>query len=306
MADFTAAITRLNNIAHNADQVFRNLFDLYYNPTELDITLEYYDESGVLQTVKIPNLAKWRNTLARSVLSMMSAAYYVDADNGSDDLGDGTVNNPFKTIRKVLSLRPHGSYTRIFVKGTHVISAARGTNFVISNRTVVIDPWPGYEDTATLIFDREGRGDLPVCVLITEKARVWIRVKNLQFLNTGGTSALIAIDAIVQSSLSIYPIDWFSTGGNTSPTKITVGDNLYVISGGQKCLHFFGVDITIPTATSRLFWAGSATLLHVGVGSVVTNGLKWGIDQIDYAQYIIGILRDANGTPRNILSNIVI
>ncbi len=42
----------------NASNVFRKMYDLHYNPTPLDVQMEYIDENGVKRTTQVPNRSK--------------------------------------------------------------------------------------------------------------------------------------------------------------------------------------------------------------------------------------------------------
>lgn len=58
MADIDQISTVLGKLQSNYSELARTFYTLFYDETPQDITLEWYDENGVLQTQTIPNRAK--------------------------------------------------------------------------------------------------------------------------------------------------------------------------------------------------------------------------------------------------------
>ena len=55
--------TMLTKLATNYSNLAILFYDIFYNPTPLEVTFQMYDESGVLQTYTIPNRAKDNNNV---------------------------------------------------------------------------------------------------------------------------------------------------------------------------------------------------------------------------------------------------
>lgn len=58
MADIDQISTVLGKLQSNYSELARTFYTLFYDETPQDITLEWYDENGDLQTQTIPNRAK--------------------------------------------------------------------------------------------------------------------------------------------------------------------------------------------------------------------------------------------------------
>lgn len=65
MADIslTELVDLLSELFTNINNLDKTYYDMFYNTTPMDITLERYDENGVLQTYSIPNRAKDRDNV---------------------------------------------------------------------------------------------------------------------------------------------------------------------------------------------------------------------------------------------------
>lgn len=65
MADIslTELVDLLSELFTNINNLDKTYYDMFYNTTPMDITLERYDENGVLQTYSIPNRAKDGNNV---------------------------------------------------------------------------------------------------------------------------------------------------------------------------------------------------------------------------------------------------
>ena len=49
----------LSRLEVNFSNILGNYFDIFYSDVAQDVTLEYYDEEGILQTIQVPNRAKY-------------------------------------------------------------------------------------------------------------------------------------------------------------------------------------------------------------------------------------------------------
>lgn len=94
MADLTAATyeqitTVLSKLATNYSNLAVNFFDIFYNTVPMDVTVQMYDEAGVLQTYVIPNRAKDRNYILNGegspegVYDAAEGSIYQDIENGN-------------------------------------------------------------------------------------------------------------------------------------------------------------------------------------------------------------------------------
>lgn len=83
-------LTVLSQLATNYTSVFTDYYNMFYNETPMDITLQVYDEDGNLNTIKVPNRAKDRTYLLNG---RGEPEGFVSASRGAtyQDLGSGSV-----------------------------------------------------------------------------------------------------------------------------------------------------------------------------------------------------------------------
>ena len=78
----------LSQLATNYSNLFADYYNLFYNPTPMDVTVELYDDSGNLETITIPNRAKDRTYILNGegepegVVEAEKGSVYQDLSNG--------------------------------------------------------------------------------------------------------------------------------------------------------------------------------------------------------------------------------
>ena len=83
----TELIDMLSELFTNMNNLDKTYYDMFYNPIPLDITLERYDENGVLQKVVLPNRAKDKDSIIvgsgdpEGVVPASIGKLYIDGDN---------------------------------------------------------------------------------------------------------------------------------------------------------------------------------------------------------------------------------
>lgn len=102
VATFEQLATVLSQLATNYSNLFVDYFNIFYNPEPMDVTIQYYDDEGILQTITIPNRAKDRayilngNGSPEGSKSAAKGSIYQDLTNGdayvkqstsTDDIG---------------------------------------------------------------------------------------------------------------------------------------------------------------------------------------------------------------------------
>ena len=84
----TEVIDLLSELFTNLNNLDKTYYDMFYNTTPMDITLERYDEKGVLQKVVLPNRAKDKDSVIvgsgdpEGVVAAGVGKLYLDGDNG--------------------------------------------------------------------------------------------------------------------------------------------------------------------------------------------------------------------------------
>lgn len=89
LATFEQIATILSQLSTNYSNLFVDYYNIFYNPTPMDVTLQYYDEVGKLYTITIPNRAKDKtfilngNGEPEGTVSGHAGAIYQDLTNGN-------------------------------------------------------------------------------------------------------------------------------------------------------------------------------------------------------------------------------
>lgn len=120
----------------NAGEILRRSWALHFDPTPRDVQASFYDENGILRTVSIPNMTKWRNRIwadANSALEKWNVC--VHEQEGSDETGDGTLERPFKTYRKALSVVPNGGLVGVKLLSDVTLKASEA--FAVQNKSII-------------------------------------------------------------------------------------------------------------------------------------------------------------------------
>ena len=100
--DINVVIQNLNELLTNSVSFTDKFYDIFFNPTPMDVTLELYDENNVLQEVTIPNRAKDIQSIESSINTINNLKPIATTGN-YDDL----INRP---------VIPQVTYTFINVK----------------------------------------------------------------------------------------------------------------------------------------------------------------------------------------------
>ena len=296
----------------NAANVFRKMYDLHYNPNPLDVPFEYIDENGNKVTTTIKNQAGFRKKVWDDVggaLGQFNKTFYVDATNG-DDNNTGASDSPFKTLQKACDSVPVGGFgliqllsdyndifnanfkkIQIVVNSEKIWTIPMGSTCNITGSQVLITNY------GQLIVDRGDGSDINgnnySGFLSTnfENSSTLSRTTSLYLVNNSNKNSISPVVRIdsdralfgsrtyganqnIQLNCSIYNI---YTNGD-----FILDGNLMVLNSGSGILQWntYGTDTTLNVVDS-------------------------GGNAVDIKTKIAGIIKDSNGVPRNIISNIV-
>ena len=278
----------------NAANVFRKMYDLYYNPKPLDVPFEYIDENGNKVTTTIKNVAGFRKRVWDDALSGMYKQYYVDSVNGNDN-NTGSSNSPFKTIAKAISSVPQGGFAVIYLMQDTILSETVSTG----HRHIVFKSTTSNEN-ANLILNTNSIGG--ASLVIDRMGSVRIKCNTIA-QNTFDDSIRNIIATIEGGSLWISNNDAATiNAGELVNSKLDIKENtrLTAVQGNLKIDY---TDILTADDTSLLAYINYYAELALHLGSVTLNGDTITAD--DYSVLITGIIKDADsGNPVNVISNI--
>jgi len=299
-----------NRLIANMAEQSRKTYDMFYSPTPADVHLPQYDETGHLSTMTIPNRAKIKAQMWDDVgaaIGQFDRVFYVDAVNG-DDSGPGTRHAPFSTIKKAVSSTPTGAYLNVIIRHgqTHDIDESiwldgRVVNIEIDDKS--IDDETQYP---TIRFRQYTDATL------TDKTTIHcIGVDN------GGKLRVnkVRIEIPADSSNKPY-VSWLY---QCSPFILSGGINIYFDNCVIKKADTAAENHQI-VLVSRYHNMPSVYLLYTdvslgnhGVVTYTRSGsplayfeAECTFDDSSNSRKVLGLIRDTNGVPRNVISNIVL
>ncbi len=281
---------------------------LPFNNTELnDVelnarTVDVIGDLNSLNKIHFPNSDLV--SAINAVPNMMNRTFYVDAING-DDGNDGSVNAPFASIKKAVYSAPPGAVVNIHLKNDHT-EPPQG-KISLYDRIVTVH---GYRPDGVNGYKYK------LNFTIAPSSNTYNTVHGFR---GGGVLIFSKCDiGFVDNSDPSLPFDSFcqvidyGTGGLVpaiylTGSKITIPDNsaitfLYSNSAGIGTVIFncYNSEIVAQGSNSFAFKVYKSSLV-LNIYSVTLSGAKTSI-----AEHIIGMVKDANGVPRNVLSNVIL
>lgn len=285
--------------------LFRKAYDLHYNPTPKDVPFDYPDANGNLTTTQMPNMAKFRHQVWDDVggaLGQFSPTYYVDHANG-DDNNSGSSSAPFKTIKKAVDSAPAMSVITIVLKGTgHVVDAnilGRFSKVEIYGDTTVAG------GKSKIIFKAYTSNNYNFLYGFDQTTSVSFLNCEIDFDLSGdnGSYPYSAERNVVRYSKQRATV----VGIHLYKTKVNLPNNdkyrLAVATSSSQAgiaLSMYLTEIHSASANNMLVKIGGATLTLVAYSTTYTGEIT------TLEPLIAGIVKDGNGVPRNVLSNVVI
>ena len=298
--DITEIAQKVLDNNKNAANVFRKMYDLHYNPNPLDVPFEYVDENGNKLTTNIKNVAGFRKKLWDDVggaLGQFNRTFYVDAVNG-DDNNTGTIDSPFKTIKKAIDSVPIGGMGTIYLKDdqTHIVS---GLGFYVKNKTIIIKRSGDGNNSPTLQIKSWISGDYNYYVSF-QGINYSIYFYNINIEDYKTDSSLndnIGWGIFGRESLGDIKLVFMECSLNIQYAKLlSASNNLKWID-----ISFNSCDCTFPQKTQITLDYGALA----NINSYNTTYNDGNGNSINLVDIVYGVVKDTNGVPRNIISNIV-
>jgi hypothetical protein len=261
----------------NVANVFRKMYDLHYNPNPLDVPFEYIDENGNKVTTNIPNVTNFRKKLWDDVggaLGQFYKTFYVDAVNG-DDNNDGSSAHPFKTLQKAVNSVPVGGY------GNIILNSDVNLDFIkyVYNKILYFQ-LKGYKinvlnDSTSMLY---GFYDVGNSIFIFDGGNL-----------DGSTIVLPALQSDTSSKIN-HP---------ALIKKPTNGHSFSQINLVYKC----GVELNDDGTYGLIETSYSSCSYNIDTNGILTDNTGNNQTWADLVKFVV---KDANGVPRNVVSNIVI
>ena len=298
----------------NAGEIVRKSWALHFDPTPRDVNVSFYDENGELRTVAVPNLSLIKKRMwddVNAAVGLWKRFLYVDV-NG-DDNNSGTASEPFRTIEKAISVIPTGGSGRIYLKGgqEHKLS----NTITIENKHVTITCEPGTDaanyptltaDPKIVNLSGNDYNFLPAFVVAGTLRIGWCKI-NVPAIQDSNIDLAPRERALV---VPAYNNPWYGAPTiSINYCQINLNKGFRLIDfhnwGGRSDLvsiQLWGNTIVInDTATPLIdFDYGIAGFYQNGNSLTDSSG-----NNLAWSDVISGIVKDSNGIPRNVVSNII-
>ncbi len=296
MANFDIASFNLLNWANS-------VVDLY-DSTPKDVEITQKDTNGNLFTKTIANRGKFKKELWDDVgaaIGQMSRTFYVDTENG-DDNNTGDSDHPFKTIQKAVNSVPNGGYGYINVSGDHNQTFySKHKQIYINNGGVWTIPYKSFCDVS---------GD----ILISNQGQIIVDNDNGSDSDNENYAGFLASN--YEKFFLSEPLNFVLVNYKTSnPVNITSGRALVGSRAwGHQQRIAINVVVTNLYCSDKFIVDGKIFGAYNGANSFQwtnsSNDDSFSLEDssgnaVDIKDTISGIIKDSNGVPRNITSNII-
>ncbi len=289
---------------------FANIYPDVMDSTPKTIEYQYKDANGNIQTKSIANRGEFKQQLWDDVggaLGQFNRTFYVDAINGDDNNIGTNSSAPFKTIQKAINSVPYGAFVRVELVSNYV------GNFNTYFKKIYLHIPAGI----TLTIPDGSRNNISGCsITILNEGHLHVETLDSNSNVSGDNYAGFITtnyerDISLGVSTNIYLINIHSTN------PITI-DNNRCLFGGRT--YGTNQNIQMNLSIYNLYCAGNFTLdgdlfhIYNGVCSFQWNNMandsSFNVvdgsgNAVDFKTKVRGIIKDSNGVPRNITSNIV-
>ena len=304
--NFSELQQKADKVLFNADEAIRKWVDFIQAPYG-NVNFQYYDQNGNLQNVTFPNRTKIVQDFMTNVNSALTKTFYVDSING-DDANDGSSTAPFATIKKAINSVPNNGIADIYIKEgqTHIIDS----NIYMIRKRVRILSW-----ASNLTQDPNGTASAPVATSpIIQAVDDGTKLLGGFYLDNsvlylGGWDRSVILE-IGSSNVDVaggfigseVPFGGFASLGTFGIAHSTVS-KAYAYLSSTRFNQLRATTFTVNTSSGLLFTVGYGTTIFNVSQSTFLDGTG---NALSIGSLISGVVKDANGVPRNVLINEVI
>ena len=232
----------------------------------------------------------------------MAREYWVDNNVGSDT-NPGTSSAPFKTIKKAIDSVPVGGKGLIRIAGGQTYTLTE--NILLYNKYIVLVKEGTDKPVITADQYTSGGYGYLYCFNVANSA---VASHNIHYVipqNNTGTSlsyhglGLFRSD-VEAGNCSLY-FFYCDVGLNDNAGYVLFNHNRYGASPAFAGLTLFTCTVSINKSNAFLVWLNNNSLAYSVVSSTIQDNAGSGKNWQDL---VSGVLRDSNGRPMNILSNL--
>ena len=290
---------KINNYITVVSSWVRNVGKLYFSGTPENVTVDMIDDNGNLTTSTLPNVAQFRKTVWDDIggaIGQMSRTLYVDEVNG-DDLNDGSLSSPLKTLHKVVSLTSAGGRSIVYLLSDINISSSSRLNISSGKEFYIRAHETTPNSKINFIIDSGN-----YCMVVKEKSYFNMQM-SIQTINSYDSVNRPAI-AVIEGSYMSLMNDYANTllSGTITNSSLLIGNYSRVVHSWLSEINIAKVDISVDVTYSSIISVNSIFFIFE-IATININGSSaTNQDAIDLTS---GVVSDTNGVPRNIISNIV-
>ena len=290
--------------------MFRSQFSVYQRQVDLK------------EEDRIALLEQWKATGAKpEITSWWNAIFYVDAVLGNDN-NDGSGSAPFRTIKKAVDSVPFSG--RAIIKLLTEYEPTEEENIPVLGKKIIIDysypiktDWVKMENIdyakPKLTFEVGNGGTLEFVGNYASDAKIILLSNDTGFPEKADLNSFVKLSS--DGSVNSVSFYFLNTKENYPPVEIYSGglvkgypeSNMRSFGNVVFGEHYgkAGSDIVVDKANGAFLFD-----FHLGCGALTfltncvikdTNG-----NDLSLADVVLGVVKDANGVPRNIVSNIVL
>jgi len=301
MADlFDKIFQNFKTYYNNGYNLLKKLRDIYYGRPQ-DITLQWQDpDSGAIQNLTVPSFAKMRDRFINDVNSAMSKHVYVDAENGSDETGDGSSSVPFKTLKKAIDSIPPG--------GIAIIYLAKGRTYVIDSHIRLVNKKISIFSATSINADYpdlQNSQNAPV-IEFRDGGHISLIGSTISF---GTYFRGVYIKDAYSKRASLVHKDSLTTGGgqfilpaifDIAHSRMVLSNNAYISSDVVR------IRKTAINHSGQAKFIKIIETLNLQLNEPILRNPDDSNAMWNWSNVIENIVKDSNGVPRNIISNIVL
>lgn len=285
--DLNALSQKINNYTDIVGDWQRKVGDIYFSPTPTDVQVKLPDASGNPVATTIPNVAAYRQRLHDDVVAAQRRTIYIDEVTGSDNNDGLSKQSPMKSIEKALD-----KYRHLRVIWFDLLS---DVNIKSSTNPIWFDAF------TTVRFLSSANKSLNVV-----RDRNWYPI-----VSYAGRIELFCSSILSQQVVPNRPYGVIAVLDGASilieGEKPTASTYDVTIDIRQNAVGFDINGGVLVAAKQNLVLGQGAFLVNPVSGSTLAfydmkiNNAK--ISDVQARASIFGAIRDANGTPRNFMSN---
>jgi len=234
---------------------------------------------------------------------IMSRTFYVDAENG-DDNNDGASSTPFKTIKKACDSVPVGGYGLIYFFGGQVFNL---DSIILQHKSLFFSRYNNdnnYIITTSYYQDNDAAW-LKNFKLINSKLIFYHAIFDLPE-NTTGLNVSGHDNGLIQFKRKsvVSGVHFYNCTVNLNyNNNILISMHDYGDGASFSAISLYNVTFNINHSNTYFIGAGNAPFsLRKGANITVNDNTG---NNRTFNDLIAGIVKDANGVPRNVISNIV-